>query len=475
MFYIKERDEFLQSVQSVVNVMRHLHPEKTAEEWFLMLSGWETRPSCKFCGKPCGFLSLSRGYKEWCNSSECMKEANVLAARKTSYQKRFKTFWGDMLKEPEEPHCVMCNGKINTRKSMSTNNICSSAKCRSNYMNGWARFGESIPKSEIHNTLMRYLSETKIPNKAVDKIKPMVGSIKDLKENVYGLFPFNQKTPISESQRIVYCEETKKYVFVSGKTRAFYKHLEDCGIVNEEEKLLVLEKTLPECIVRCSYCNEPTAVYVSGVLLESNSRPTRSFCNNDHYSKFMKENPDLYEHTDERKENQSKAMIDKISKGEFTPNPTNSWIRSDPIIVEGISFKSSWEALFYRVINLVSPLNYENVRIPYLFGGKKRNYLVDFEDFDRKILYEVKPFSEFKRIQNQIKLDTAVEWCDNMGYKFIHVGEWWFVDNLDILESLQGLSEKEIKTILQFKRKRNEYSKASTCKVDQTDGIIEGS
>jgi len=80
-----------------------------------------------------------------------------------------------------------------------------------------------------------------------------------------------------------------------------------------------------------------------------------------------------------------------IKEGKFTPCITNSWTnwKSYIKIKDDIKkFRSNWEAVFFL---LNQHLDYEKVRIQYEYQNKVSSYIVDFVDFDKKILYEIKP------------------------------------------------------------------------------------
>ena len=92
-----------------------------------------------------------------------------------------------------------------------------------------------------------------------------------------------------------------------------------------------------------------------------------------------------------------------------------------------IKYRSSWEAKFH----LLNPkLNYEKIRIPYYLEGLRKLYIVDFEDSDNKILYEIKPNSEINSKKNKIKEIAAKEWAVNNGYAYKIISDEWFLENV---------------------------------------------
>lgn len=99
----------------------------------------------------------------------------------------------------------------------------------------------------------------------------------------------------------------------------------------------------------------------------------------------------------------SDSMKDRIASGKFKPNIHNSWRNTKYLVlINGIikKFRSSWEAFF----NLVNPsFSYESRRIPYVQNDEKHTYIVDFDDIENRILYEIKPISLENTERNLIK------------------------------------------------------------------------
>lgn len=123
---------------------------------------------------------------------------------------------------------------------------------------------------------------------------------------------------------------------------------------------------------------------------------------------------------------QSETIKQKIKNGEFTPCITNSWCHSR-VEVNGIPFRSCWEAVFY----ILNPhLKYEKIRIPYIdCSGNCKVYIVDFVDDENKIIYEIKPNSVRDRPDNILKEGAAMEWCDANGYEYICISDEYYMKN----------------------------------------------
>lgn len=138
-------------------------------------------------------------------------------------------------------------------------------------------------------------------------------------------------------------------------------------------------------------------------------------------------------------------MKDKILSGEFTPNITNSWTKWNSYVIikgERKKFRSGWEAIFY-LSNL--EMEYEKIRIPYIFKEKSHVYIVDFVDFRNKILYEVKPTSLRKEGSVVSAKENAADvWATENGYVYEIITEDWFKNNYEKinLENNQHLKDK---------------------------------
>jgi hypothetical protein len=113
----------------------------------------------------------------------------------------------------------------------------------------------------------------------------------------------------------------------------------------------------------------------------------------------------------------SETMRQKILAGEYTPSTSNRYTRSKlSSDITGLSnYRSSWEVMFHEA----NPhLEYETVRIPYIYEGRSRVYIVDFCDQLNKILYEVKPVEFLNQSLVQAKLKAASSWCEDNKYTF---------------------------------------------------------
>lgn len=116
-------------------------------------------------------------------------------------------------------------------------------------------------------------------------------------------------------------------------------------------------------------------------------------------------------------ERSSIFMKHKILNGIFTPKSSNrlnhSRLSSDITNIK--SYRSSWEKMFHEQ----NPkLLFESVRIPYFYNGSYHVYIVDFEDCENRILYEIKPSSLVDDPKVLAKHKYAMEWAEKHGYVY---------------------------------------------------------
>lgn len=133
---------------------------------------------------------------------------------------------------------------------------------------------------------------------------------------------------------------------------------------------------------------------------------------------------------------QSNKMKQNIAEGKFTPCVTNSWANSRcKIEIDGFEkkYRSSWDAAF-QIIN--PNCEYETLRIQYISpkDNKWHNYLVDFIDHDKKIVYEIKPSFFIMNDINKAKLDALNKWSLENNYCCEVISESWFKDNAKYID-----------------------------------------
>jgi hypothetical protein len=131
----------------------------------------------------------------------------------------------------------------------------------------------------------------------------------------------------------------------------------------------------------------------------------------------------------------SKIMKQKISDGTFTPCITNSWTHWKAEIIynnQVKKFRSRWEAIVYLIFNGL--VEYEKIRIPYVYNNENKNYIVDFVDYKNRIIYEVKPESLIDNNKNICKSLAANDWCKINDYKYEILSEKWIIQNKHLVD-----------------------------------------
>lgn len=236
------------------------------------------------------------------------------------------------------------------------------------------------------------------------------------------------------------------FLFTVNKMKIFNIKIEDINIdkvfnkfkVFNEYKKIKLEDLILFLVERNNICfnkncKEKTSFERIGKIDPKNSKDYSHtiFCSkkclHENRSIEMTEDNPVYKikNVEEWKKNLSIGTLKSIENGTFTPNITNSWTNFKTKI-KGKSYRSTWEA-FFHVSN--KHLEYEKIRLPYKYKGKKHVYIVDFVDRKTKILYEIKPDSEKRKDLNIIKENTAIEWCTVNGYTYKIISNDWFHKN----------------------------------------------
>jgi hypothetical protein len=134
-----------------------------------------------------------------------------------------------------------------------------------------------------------------------------------------------------------------------------------------------------------------------------------------------------------RREKQSNLIKNLIKEGVFTPPITNTWTHwESKYIFNGkeYKFRSSWEAAFWSVNK---DLEFEKLRIPYVYNNKNHTYIVDFIDYNNNIVYEIKPDDKFLK-KEKIKEQYLIEWCKNNNFQYKLITNSWFFENYNKID-----------------------------------------
>ena len=140
---------------------------------------------------------------------------------------------------------------------------------------------------------------------------------------------------------------------------------------------------------------------------------------------------------------QSITMKDKIVRGEFTPNITNTWTHWNSFIdISGkiYKFRSSWEACFWFCNQ---HLKYETIRVK----GTSKTYVSDFFDEQTNTLYEIKPINRYN-IEIE-KMTTLINYCIDNTINFVWINENNISNYIDVSVVMGNISAQTQYTKLQ--------------------------
>jgi len=268
---------------------------------------------------------------------------------------------------------------------------------------------------------------------------------RELKPNEY--YILNDKITLTTKHEIfnlLFINNKMKILNISLEKIDVKKTLKKFKIFNEykhltlEELILFLLEKDNICINK--KCNNKTVFRRVGKINVENSKDNSHdlFCSkkclHSYRSKNMINDNSVHKIKDRVswKKNMSIGTLKSIENGTCTPNITNSWTHFETKI-KGKSYRSTWDAFFHIVNN---DLEYETIRLPYYFDGKKHIYIVDFVNKKDKILYEIKPDSERKNERNILKEKVAIEWCIVNGYNYKIITNEWFEKNYPLNKHL---------------------------------------
>lgn len=428
------------------------------------------KPKCKICANDAKYLSFSKGYSKTCNNKECSKKNNGIITIERLKNGDIE-FYQHILKNHEEYVKI--------------------------YLNNEAYFDRYLNKV-IKNDVRRFIT-SKIPNEKLTIIRKCIVTGKEyesdlLPKNMYDLIVSNSKSLVNLKSKFKYKEivhimrlfnnfdepnnvnELKNipnihafYRFIdkskvkilklkdkksftrkgfefefNGKIYTSFNHrFKNSNKRNlnlyvphdELDKLFDIYRT-------CLICNKKYDHYKIIYDLDNHNvikKQTKGkyTCSRNCYHNLLKDKKIYYEYDQNARKKQSTKLKEKIIKGEFTPNSTNSWCKSRIESRDGTKhFRSTWEAVYWAYNK---NLLYETVRVPYMWNGEKHIYIVDFENKESKIIYEIKPKNQI-RAKEEEKIKSAMNWAKDNGYLFKIINEDWFLTNIKS-ESIQYILE----------------------------------
>jgi hypothetical protein len=131
--------------------------------------------------------------------------------------------------------------------------------------------------------------------------------------------------------------------------------------------------------------------------------------------------------TEEKRKNWLESINESILSGRYTPQNNSRTTKFKVETFKGgtIFCQSSWEKIYAEWLDKnpkVGSFMKDKIRIPYVYQGKKRVYIVDFlVDFldGRAHLVEIKPQALRNVKENPAKFAAARNWCKFQSHKTI--------------------------------------------------------
>lgn len=215
----------------------------------------------------------------------------------------------------------------------------------------------------------------------------------------------------------------------------------ECKTLGMIKKCLYCDSTFRTKYKNTRYCNKcstsksfqigvPKSNVTKSKISEKHKKWAESDAGKRHYLKLGKHNSENLKRYFKTKEGisqirrsakkQSVTIRRRIKSGEFTPNITNSWTRwTATIDYNGVvrKFRSSWEACFWLSNQ---HFEYETIRVESI-SNPERVYVGDFYEPTKRVLYELKPKSEYQKKKD--KMDSLIHYCRANNIKFIWVNE----------------------------------------------------
>lgn len=419
------------------NFLRKYRLDITPEVLYLRVYGISKPPKCKFCDKPCEFISFQRGFRTHCNTKQCkskiIKNSFVVKNEKRKLYDEFLETHKDFYNSINFPFVDICNvyknRNVKSLKQFKERSL-SSLECL-NEERECIFCKQKFVFNKFKNNKLRCNSK-KCRSVSYNEV---IDEYKNYSEIPIELFIENKRYKILNNDKLLYFY--KKYGteslsdFIKGKSIEYGQYILKRPATNISFSYVynnIIEEDM-KSVCRC--CGKEYIKFdkiVSNNNLEKVKVGAEFSCGNQEcYFKCV----GFYEYSDEARKKQSNLMKEKIKAGEFTPFVTNSWAHSKISLSKyNLNFRSSWEAYFYIFMTEVLKIDllYEKTRIPYFDSekGVYRNYIVDFTDVANRILIEVKPNSEKDSKRVKDKEHFALEWCKAHNFRFKYISDDWF-------------------------------------------------
>lgn len=436
----EERDELLKEIKAtkVPNFLVKYELKIKPEELYLRINGLKEPPKCIFCGSNCKFISLFKGYKTHCNSTDCkrivLEKSFGIREENTRKYDEFISEHKDFYNNVEFPFTDICevfSTKVVKNLDHFKHRSFSGLRCLDEvrecifckkpfvynrfYNNNLRCNSKSCRQSSYNKLIDEYKSYSEIPIKIFVKNKK------------YNLLSNDELLRLFKKYDLEKLDD-----FIKGKCIEFNGYVLKRTCITNKFSYIKNGIIEDDMMATCKCCGKKYVKFdkqlFDGKLETVRIGAEYSCGSKECYYKCAH----YYPCSDEERKRQSDRLKLKIKNGEFKPNVTNSWCHSR-VSVGQYAFRSSWEAYFYVFMTFVKKkdIKYEDLRISYFDSIKKetRNYVVDFVDWNNRVLFEIKPLSERSSQNVKDKEKFAKEWCIKNNFEFKYISNEWFEKN----------------------------------------------
>lgn len=478
MWLLKKSNKEFNSQQGILNHISGIYKDSNIPtlQAYLDDNDMKDVPKCK-CGNNLSFISFFKGFKSTCNSLSCSNKESAKRAKlryvegyqeyilsnldfyksnmynkcvidpftkesigKLSYRmyilrrvkdKDFKKLpWNTITK------CIYCDSDVYKSVFSNANATCKKQKCKL----------FNIPKNDsvelIYKKYLPFINRNNKTTSYINRITKMISDRENIKYTEISML--NNRffgIPYKLSKNHIYNHEIRMFISAVGMR----EYVKSIGI---DWNNFLKRNYYSQCYIQCLNCGIDVKTSDIPIVKNNNSK---EYCSHACYHSFIstKVGRDKYGFDSESaRKKRSDEMKTKISNGTFTPNVTNSWCRSKiQINIDGVekSYRSSWEAVF-GIIN--KTFLYESKRIKYVLYGESHSYIIDFEDTDNKILFEIKPDSLIGDYKVSVKREAAIKWCSENNYVYKTISNDWFINELAKPTSITLLSKYDKDLVL---------------------------
>jgi hypothetical protein len=485
MYYLKKTDRHFTKPQAYQNHIRRVYKNYATPSLQAWIDNNELvdLPKCA-CGKVASFKGCFEGFGKTCGSPMCFQPRR----KSTKYIDGYQEYILDNLdwyksqnknKNVFDPYTNKFTGNISYRqyiianvvqKNLNSHPWVYTTKCKycgsdifQNHLcdkvehcknKSCVTFSKNVILSSIFDKYYKFIDRTNTTDSYINRIMKMISeqseTLTGAEMNRISIKLFGVANSYNKRfmENDYYSNDLKMFFFRGSITcQDFlfkYYYINKFG---KESYVEYLRKNhFGHCFRLCKMCGVEILIFDN--ISEYRSKRLDKFCSHNCFHNFTatKECQIFYPKywSKERKLKSSNLVKEKIKNGTFTPNVTNSWCRiMTEINIDGKihSFRSSWEVIFFL---LNRTLDYELIRIGYNHNGSHHNYIVDFVDLEKRILYEIKPDSLMDVDKNIVKREYANVWCSENNYQYVIVGDDYFQDALCKLSNIKTINTHDI-------------------------------